>query len=759
MNNQKADFHMRMRGLQMVDPTSAVIDKKVFLPLHKSQPYLEQLSYRKKKALSKAILKQKESYWSTDNHIQYVPFKNDYFNNQNSNTNKFGGHLKNKSSIELHESSSPVLSCGKIQSAKISQKPNSHIEFQSQKSKKRIIINLDDRFKNKAELDMVSHPHLSTTNTFESAKFENIKQSHTEEKFQENNKQQSDVYIENLDQQHNSIGNGKHNHNMKNKHGSNNQLDSKVRASSNHLSKQQDNSNFDSKQRAISQMGEQEGVCQAHGQKKQKKGLQNQIGQYDQSQIENSRVIFINSQEPQGSFFRNIPKSSKSSRRDILDISSMYLKNPKDIQDIADRVQMLDEIRKGNAKRAKTKEQIRQENLKKVMTCKPIFYGRDYYFQQIQNSKKIDRELTEENPNNFYTQDKSKGARTNDTQIFDKASAMKKPVNKKKLKRFYIVIRRYKMVTLFWKAIDQAIKKKRQLKIETFQVNLKDSIQACMKVVLQSAQQSLLKLFKETDNLAYYTQAAGKQSYNDKKAKIRQHCLNIMEDLAKKSVNIDKDQQFVKLIAKNSNNYEFPPQNFWSRFIINRVELTKIGSLKNLTPFQKEMITLLFFIIYGLFNRLVRPWSTLKLEESDILANNSQLALSLIFYVMHDYLKEKNPIIQNESQQINGKYYIQERESPLNAYPDLLSQESEINLIKKPVDQVKLKIKLEQQQKENDNIIIGICSRRKIVDLVEKDLDFKNQIIKYLQQISASIQAKAEEIYPQLKDRLLNLIQ
>ncbi|KAL4448673.1 hypothetical protein ABPG74_012762 [Tetrahymena malaccensis] len=757
MNIQKIDLHMRMRGLQMVDPTPAVIDKKIFLPLHKSQPFLDKLSYRKKKNLSKAILKQKESYWSTDNHIQYVPFKNDYFNNQNSNTNKMGGHIKNQSSIDL-EGSNSIISQGKIQSAKVIKKPSTHNEFQSQKSKKRIIINLDDRFKNKAELHMVSHPQLSTTNTSDSAKFENAKQSHTEEKYQEN--QKSDVYIENLDQQRHSIGNGKHNNNMKSKNGSNSKQDSKIRASSNHQIKQSENSaQFDGKQRAISQMGDQEVEYQNQAEQKQTKTQQNKYGQQDQSYIENSRVMFINSSDHQASFFGNKPKSSKSSRRDILQISSMYLRDPKDIQDIADRVQMFEEIRKGNAKRAKTKEQIRQENFKKVMTSKPIYYGRDYYFQQIQNSKKIDRELTEEDPNNFYTHDKSKSARTNEGQIFDKAAAMKKPVNKKKLKRFYIAVRRYKMVTLFWKAIDQAIKKKRQIKIDSFQVNLKDSIQACMKVTLQSAQQSLLKLFRESENLAYYSQAPGLQSYNDKKAKIRQHCLNILEDLAKKSVNIDQNQQFVKLIAKNSNNYEFPPQNFWPRFIINRVELTKIGSLKNLTASQKEMITLLFFIIYGLFNRLVRPWSTLKLEESEILAKNSQLALSLIFYVMHDYLKEKNPIVQNESQQVNGKYYIQEREAPLNAYPDLLSQESEINLNKKPVDQVKLKIKLDQQQKDNDNIIIGICSRRKVVDLVEKDLEFKNQIIQYLQQISASIQVKAEEIYPELKDKLLDLIQ
>ncbi|EAS02723.2 hypothetical protein TTHERM_00348130 (macronuclear) [Tetrahymena thermophila SB210] len=734
MNNQKIDFHIRMRGLQMVDPTPAVIDKKVFLPLHKSQPYLDKLSYRKKKELSKAILKQKESYWSTDNHIQYIPFQNDYLDKQNSNSNKMGGHIKNKSSIEL-ENSSSIVSHSKIQSAKLDKKSN---EFKTQKSNKRIIINLDDRFKNKAELHMLSHPQLSTTNTSDSAKFENAKQSHTEEKYEENNKQQQGLYIENLDQQRLSIDKGKHSHHTKNKSQSNTMLDNKVRANSIHQNKQQENNNFDSKHRAFSQAGDQDGEYLNQNQQK---------------------VMFINSQDHQGSFFGNKPKSSKSSRRDILEISSMYLKNPKDIQDIADRIQMFDEIRKGNAKRAKTKDQIRQENLKKVMTSKPIYYGRDYYFQQIQNSKKIDRELTEEDPNNFYTDDKNKSGRKNDAQIFDKAAAMKKPVNKKKLRKFYIAVRRYKMVTLFWKAIDQAIKKKRQIKIDTFSVNLKDSIQACMKVTLQSAQQSLLKLFKESENLAYYLQAPGMQSYNDKKAKIRQHCLNIMEDLATKSVNIDKDLQFVKLIAKNSNNYEFPPQNFWPRFIINRVELTKIGSLKNLKAHQKEMITLQFFIIYGLFNRLVRPWSTLKLEESEVLAKNSQLALSLIFYVMHDYLKEKNPVIQNESQQKNGKYYIQERESPLNAYPDLLSQESEINLNKKPVDQVKLKIKLEQQSKDNDNIIIGICSRRKVVDLVEKDQEFKNQVIQSLQKISASIQAKAEEVYPELKDKLLDLIQ
>lgn len=59
--------------------------------------------------------------------------------------------------------------------------------------------------------------------------------------------------------------------------------------------------------------------------------------------------------------------------------------------------------------------------------------------------------------------------------------------------------------------------------------------------------------------------------YVDKRAKLRQHCLNIMQELATKTTKAEKDFSFIKLIAKNSNNYEFPPQNFWPGFIIKRV--------------------------------------------------------------------------------------------------------------------------------------------------------------------------------------------
>lgn len=83
------------------------------------------------------------------------------------------------------------------------------------------------------------------------------------------------------------------------------------------------------------------------------------------------------------------------------------------------------------------------------------------------------------------------------------------------------------------------------------------------------------------------------------------------------------------------------------------------------------MIAVLFFMVYGLFNRLVRPWSTLTLEESPELAKNTHLVLSIIFYILYDYLKEKNPIISDNMQMVDDKYCLKERDIPLNAYPKL----------------------------------------------------------------------------------------
>lgn len=71
--------------------------------------------------------------------------------------------------------------------------------------------------------------------------------------------------------------------------------------------------------------------------------------------------------------------------------------------------------------------------------------------------------------------------------------------------------------------------------------------------------------------------------YNDKRIKLRSHILNLMNEIALKTAKIEKESSLIKLIAKNSNNYEFPPQNFWPSFIVDRVEFTKIGSLKNVT--------------------------------------------------------------------------------------------------------------------------------------------------------------------------------
>lgn len=59
----------------MIDPSSSIVEKKYFLPLNKSIPDLNSKSSRMKRALVKQKLKMKESYWSNDMTVQYIPFK------------------------------------------------------------------------------------------------------------------------------------------------------------------------------------------------------------------------------------------------------------------------------------------------------------------------------------------------------------------------------------------------------------------------------------------------------------------------------------------------------------------------------------------------------------------------------------------------------------------------------------------------------------------------------------------------------------
>jgi hypothetical protein len=70
------------------------------------------------------------------------------------------------------------------------------------------------------------------------------------------------------------------------------------------------------------------------------------------------------------------------------------------------------------------------------------------------------------------------------------------------------------------------------------------------------------------------------------------------------------DPELLSFLANISQNFQFPPQNFFFPFEINRIEFTAFGALKNQTKTRMKLTIANFLLIRVIgFTILYSPWN------------------------------------------------------------------------------------------------------------------------------------------------------
>ncbi|KAL4448672.1 hypothetical protein ABPG74_012761 [Tetrahymena malaccensis] len=339
--------------------------------------------------------------------------------------------------------------------------------------------------------------------------------------------------------------------------------------------------------------------------------------------------------------------------------------------------------------------------------------------------------------------------------------------------KFKKVKLRLRILLGFFNKLRKAAAKRREHFLKELQsgVLLKDAIMDIMKISIKVSRESFMMLFQEENTLDFYNYIKDRQNYILRRQRIRQYTYNITSDYIDSSNEIlQYNTSFIKFLSLHTKNYSHVVDNFWPQFILDRLEFTNYGQIKNITQEQREMISIYMYFVFGVCNRLVRPWQTLKISENYVKEKNAQLILSLTFYLMLDYLKENNPIVtKNSYSQIPEQYRPKPRDTPLNTYNDTLKKDkmfwigcqndsvADYNVSKPDLD--KIEQELESQKVINEKIMIGLHPRKDLEDLIKNDNQLKTNVQNCLKKGAVLLLAKIYSFNLNLNENLFNFVE
>ncbi|KAL4498455.1 hypothetical protein ABPG72_013261 [Tetrahymena utriculariae] len=339
--------------------------------------------------------------------------------------------------------------------------------------------------------------------------------------------------------------------------------------------------------------------------------------------------------------------------------------------------------------------------------------------------------------------------------------------------KFKKVKLRLRILLGFFNKLRKAAAKRREHFFQELQSGalLKDAIMDIMKISIKVSRESFMMLFQEENTLDFYNYIKDRQNYILRRQRIRQYTYNITSDYIDSSHEILQfNTSFIKFLSLHTKNYNYVVDNFWPSFILDRLEFTNYGQIKNITQEQREMISIYMYFVFGLCNRLVRPWQALKIQENYVKEKNAQLILSLTFYMMLDYLKEKNPIVtQNSYSQIPEQYRPVPRTNPLNTYNDTLKKDKmfwigcqndaigDYNVSSPDLD--KIHQELESQKIINEKIMIGLHPRKDLEDLIKNDNQLKQNVQTCLKKGAVLVLERIYSFNLKLNENLFNFVE
>ncbi|CAD8202664.1 unnamed protein product [Paramecium pentaurelia] len=271
--------------------------------------------------------------------------------------------------------------------------------------------------------------------------------------------------------------------------------------------------------------------------------------------------------------------------------------------------------------------------------------------------------------------------------IFTKKNEIQQTKSRKRGKRnLKIILKALTFLLMYFLEMKRQILKRKKL-----QANKENSLEIVNQAMQEGADWILnfaendLNVFwskKESLNWLENDQLSDKEKINRiNKVKLFIQKLSII--LSENMKESSFKPEFFSFLAQLTQNFQFPPDQYFFNFEVSRLEFNSFGAIKNIKVPQQKMV-LAFFIMIRLlgFTILYAPWTlgVSNIKKSSILESNSLIIVSVLQELVLSEFREIK-VLENNQNHLSNELKINARpQGPLKIIPDPKSQQEKMFL-------------------------------------------------------------------------------
>ncbi|CAD8113201.1 unnamed protein product [Paramecium sonneborni] len=237
--------------------------------------------------------------------------------------------------------------------------------------------------------------------------------------------------------------------------------------------------------------------------------------------------------------------------------------------------------------------------------------------------------------------------------------------------------------TNFTTKIDSIVIQKQTSKEKNIEI-VNKAMSECASWILNFAEKDLNQFWSKEESLNWLENdqlSEKEKKYRIDKVKlvIQKLSIIILENLKESNFN----SEFFSFLAQITQNFKFPPDQYFFNFEISRLEFNSSGTIKNIKVQQQKMVLAFFIMIRILgFTILYAPWTLgiNTIKKTSILETNSLIIVSVIQELVVGDFREIKVLKDNQNHLRNELKINARPQGPLKIIPDPKTQEEKMEL-------------------------------------------------------------------------------
>ncbi|CAD8122820.1 unnamed protein product [Paramecium sonneborni] len=243
-----------------------------------------------------------------------------------------------------------------------------------------------------------------------------------------------------------------------------------------------------------------------------------------------------------------------------------------------------------------------------------------------------------------------------------------------------IILKALSFILMYFLQMKRTILKRKKIQVSTEIAN--KAMAEGSDWILKFAENDLMQFWskKESYNWLENDQLSDKEKSNrisKVKLFIQKLSIIIFENLKESCFN----PEFFSFLAQITQNFQFPPDQYFFNFEVSRLEFNSFGAIKNIKLEQQKMVLAFFIFIRILgFTILYAPWSLglSNIKKTTILETNSLIVVSVLQELVIGEFRELK-VLENNQNHLSNELKINPRpQGPLKIIPDPKTQQEKL---------------------------------------------------------------------------------